>query len=112
MCRSAIAAVAIVALASSSAAIGQTCDHGEVTVTGTVRGLGVLQIEPQEDPQTSFFLDQTDFSCTRESILIMAPGLQACSSGDRATVMGSYLPPDELSPVPMIDGAKVRCHSR
>jgi hypothetical protein len=101
-------AVLVVALSSAHAA-PLPCDGGPVTVTGTVRGFGVLQEEPQQEPQSSFFLDATDFTCTRASIMVMAPGHQLCTDGDEAVVSGDYLPPGGITNSPIIDGAKVTC---
>jgi hypothetical protein len=103
-----VAVFAAVALSSARAA-PLPCDGGPVTVTGTVRGFGVLQEEPQQEPQSSFFLDATDFVCTKASIMVMAPGHQLCTDGDEAVVSGDYLPPDGITNSPIIDGAKVTC---
>ncbi len=90
-------------------AAGPSCAGGTVTVSGIVRGLGVLQIEPQAEPQSSFFLDQADFACTKEALLVMAPGRIFCADGDTAKVTGDYMPPGGITNTPIIDGARVTC---
>jgi hypothetical protein len=94
---------------SSARAVSQSCNGGPVTVTGQVRGFAVSQMEPQEEPQSSFFLDATNFTCTQASVLVMAPGRQFCMDGDEAVVSGDYLPPDGVTNIPIIDGARVTC---
>jgi hypothetical protein len=76
-------------------------------LTGIVRGMGVVQEEPRETPQMSFYLDGVR---GRAPILVTGPAWSYCPNGARATVEGRYLPPGELIRTPMLDGARiVRC---
>lgn len=57
---------------------------------GVIRSIGVVQEEPQERPQATFFLDVPQPDGKPVAVLVVLPAPIACREKDRATVSGQF----------------------
>jgi hypothetical protein len=91
---------------------GRACElrnKSEVTLTGIARDVKAGAEEPNESLNTTFMLETSGPPCGKQKILVFAPGIIACISGDKVSVRGIYYAPDRVISWPMIDMAKVSC---
>jgi hypothetical protein len=79
-----------------------------VRLSGVVRNRGVVQEEPQAEPQTNFWLeDVRGIPGLRGGVIVTGPGYMFCSEGERLVVEGHFMPPSRLINTPILDGARI-----
>jgi hypothetical protein len=81
---------------------------GLVRLSGVVRNRGVVQEEPQAEPQTNFWLeDVSGMPGLSGGMIVTGPGYMFCSEGERLVVEGHFMPASRLIDIPIMDGARI-----
>jgi hypothetical protein len=78
-----------------------------VTLTGKMRGLGTIQEEPGETPQTYFSLDLLKPWCGLTTIQASISGPAFCFEGAMVTLTGDYYPPRDPMRIAGFHGRKM-----
>ncbi len=81
-----------------------------ISLTGTVISFGIVQEEPAETPQATFFLDVVGSDGVRRKVLVVVPAPAFhCWEGERATLEGEVGPDEAKAPTILLDARLVSC---
>jgi hypothetical protein len=90
--RAGVLGAMLLMVAGSSA--GAIPDHRppiqDIVLSGVIRSLGIVQEEPAERPQATFFLDIAQYGGKTMPVLVVVPAPIPCIDGDHATLSGAF----------------------
>ena len=96
-------------LPSGARAEALKCEHiATAQLSGKIRSLGMVQIEPQQSPQFHYDLDLSEPWCGLNTIGFSGPNPVFCANGNNAVLEGELWPPEPPLSIPLFDLREVK----